>query len=241
VHRAANTPATASYAEALAPNKQANIGAMGVWSGEFRTKYNNYRYGRYEAKFRAPIANNGMHLSKDTSGDFLSTLFIFRNPKNQVWNEIDVELEPNHFNELAGNVLSVPNRTAYPGDVAGAFVTTTGLPANYTIYEDHIYAFTWEATKVEWFVDGMSVHSEMSNKVPQLSAKVMMNLWVFSGNAFGEGVNNKFPFAATYDWFRFYKSDAETKYPCTPAPACLDAADKTVSAQNNPTEMNYGM
>jgi hypothetical protein len=30
----------------------ANIRKMGVWGGELRTRYNNYRYGRYEANER---------------------------------------------------------------------------------------------------------------------------------------------------------------------------------------------
>ena len=67
----------------------------------------------------------------------------------------------------------------------------------------------------------------------------MMNLWVFSGNAFGDCVNNKYPFHASYGYFHFYKADSET-YPCTPTPACLPAADKTKSAQNTPKEVNYG-
>lgn len=229
-----------SHAEALVGNTTANVAAMGVWSGELRTKYNNYRYGRYEVKMRAPNANPGQEASKTLSGDFLATMFIFRNPKNAVWNEIDIELEPNHFDELAGNVISVAGRTGYPGDVAGAFVTAANPVPNFTIYQDHVYAFTWEADKVEWFIDGTSVHVETNTtKVPKLSAKIMMNLWVFSGGAFGDGVNNKFPFHSTYDWFRFYKSANETKYPCADV-ACLDPADKTTSAQNNPTETNYG-
>jgi hypothetical protein len=80
-----------------------------------------------------------------------------------------------------------------------------------------------------------------ADPIPTLSAKIMMNLWVFSGAAFGEGMNNKFPFHATYDYFRFYKLDSEMTYPCANPPTCLPADDKTVSAQNNPSEMNYGM
>lgn len=63
---------------------------------------------------------------------------------------------------------------------------------------------------------------------------------MFSSNAFGDGKNNKYPLHASYDYFHFYKWNQEAKYPCDPLPACLDAADKTKSAQNNLNEVNYG-
>jgi hypothetical protein len=39
-----------------------------------------------------------------------------------------------------------------------------------------------------------------------------------------------------YDWFRFYKWNEETMYPCTPTPDCLPAEDKHVNSKNNPEE-----
>ena len=237
-------PGRMSYGEALSPNKQATLGAMGVWSGELRTKYNNYRYGHYEVKYSAPIANPGQENTDTMSGDFLSTMFIFRTPKNVKWNEIDIELEPNHHDKVAGNMVNATGATGYPGGNALPFVANT--PAGYNISQEHVYAFNWTPTKVDWFLDGQLINSttgSAADPIPNLSAKIMMNLWIFSGDAFGAGVNNKFPFHATYDYFRFYKLDGadEAKYPCPTPPACLDAADKTVSAQNNPNEMNYGM
>src|SRR6185503_9591109 len=76
-----------SFGEAQAPGVKATQKAMGVWSGELRSKYTNYRYGRYEVQMQPP---------KQPAGNFLSTMFIFRTPKNVVWNEIDIELEPWH-------------------------------------------------------------------------------------------------------------------------------------------------
>ena len=58
--------------------------------------------------------------------------------------------------------------------------------------------------------------------------------------AYVETVNNKYPFTAKYDWFRFYKKNDETTYPCEGTPGCLPAADKTKSSQNNPKETTYG-
>lgn len=243
---AACIPPRMSYAEAANPNAQASIGAMGVWSGEIRTKYNNFRYGRYEAKYTAPIANPGFEATDNMSGNYLSTMFIFRTPKNVRWNEIDIELEPWHHDEIAGNVVNAtfpgtgpvgyPAGNASPHSIKG--------PAGYAITQEHVYAFTWTPTKVEWFVDGVSIRSfegSANVPIPDKSAKIMMNLWIFSGTTFGDGVNNKFPFTASYDWFRFYKLNSETTYPCANPPSCLPAEDKTKSSQNNPKEVNYGM
>jgi hypothetical protein len=241
-------PGRTSFGEAQAPATKANVGAMGVWSGELRSKYNNYRYGRYEAKYTAPVANPGQEATDNMSGNYLSTMFIFRTPKNVQWNEIDVELEPWKHNMVAGNVVNAtyPGNmpVSYPSGNAADFAVA-GPTGQYAITQEHVYAFNWTPTLIEWFVDGVSVHKYMGEKpsdpIPTMSAKIMMNLWVFSGTTFGDGVNNKFPFHATYDYFRFYKLNTEAKYPCATPPACLDAADKTASSQNNPMEMNYGM
>ncbi len=234
---AACIPPGTSYAE---PAKGMNTGAtygMGVWSGEFRTKYNNYRYGRYEAKFHAPTANPDI-----TMGDFLSTMFVFRTPKWSTWNELDFELEPTISTSVAGNAINVAGRTDYPEDANDAWVSTMNLPAGYKNVDEHVYAIDWEPTAVNWYVDGQVVQTftgKQNDPVPTLSAKIMMNLWVFDGNAFGLGQNNKYPFTAEYEYFRYYKSAQETTYPCSPTPSCLSAAD-LADSQNNPSEMNYG-
>ncbi len=240
---AACIPGRMAFGEAMNPNAQANVGMMGVWSGELRSKYNNYRYGRYEVKFTAPIANPGQEGTDNMSGNYLATMFVFRTPKNVKWNEIDIELEPWKHNHIAGNVVNATGATGYPA--GNAFAWDVAGPGNYAITQEHVYAFNWTPTKIEWFVDGTSIKDfagSANDPIPTLSAKIMMNLWVFSGTTFGDGVNNKFPFKSSYDYFRFYKLDTETTYPCSPVPTCLPAEDKTKSAQNNPGESpNYGM
>jgi hypothetical protein len=235
-------PGYASHGEAFHPNSTKQLEDMGVWSGELRTKYNNYRYGRYEVKLAAPQANpNDLSATNQSgvSGNFLSTMFVFRTPKNVDWNEIDIELEPWIGNAIAGNVVNAKGATGYPG---GANFDVLG-GGDFSIYDEHVYAFTWTPTGIEWFVDGVSVHSFAGTPevpIPSLSTKIMMNLWVFSGTTFGDAANNQYPFTAKYDWFRFYKLDTETTYPCAPTPGCLPDADKTSSSQNNPKEMSYG-
>ena len=72
-----------------------------------------------------------------------------------------------------------------------------------------------------------------------------MNLWIFFSNAaFGDPTKNTYPFVATYDYFRFYKWNQETTYPCSPTPTCLPATDYQVKgvtegSQNNPNETGY--
>jgi len=238
-------PPYMSYGEAADPNAQKSIGAMGVWSGELRTKYNNYRYGRYEVRLATPLANPAMPDTTDKksggSGNFLSTMFAFRTPKNLDWNEIDIELEPWGTTSVFGNVVNAKGATGYPAGNAAPW--DAAGPGAFKIYDFHVYAFNWTPTKIEWFVDDKLVHEFAGTQavpIPNLSAKIMMNLWIFSGTAFGDAANNKYPFTAKYDWFRFYKLDQEMTYPCSPTPGCLPAADKTKSSQNNPKETGYG-
>ncbi len=205
----------------------------GVTSGEFRTKYNNYRYGRYEVKYTAPAT---------TIGNFLSTMFVFRNPTNIAWNEIDNELEPNQQGKLNVNTVNAPNgATQYPGGDA----MSIGVPG-LNIAEEHIYAFNWTPDGITWYVDNkptpVYTHAKTATPpIPNLSAKIMMNLWVFHDNTnFGDPTKNVFPMASSYDYFRFYKQTGET-YPCSPTPACLNKAnnDYTAAAQNNTKETPY--
>ena len=239
-----------SYAEPKKPGTTGMVGKTGVWSGEFRSKYNNYRYGRYEVKFKAPVANPGMQtVPGGAAGGFLSTMFVFRSPKWTTWNEIDIELEGKIPTTVAGNMILVPTGSeTYPGGSASNFESAQGLPAGYNNTQEHVYAFTWTATEVHWYVDGAETRVDKGkvpgmmmykSDVPNVSAKIMMNLWFFNGDAFGIGANNKFPMQSEYDYFRFYKLNGET-YPCSPTPACLSAADYPKTAQNNPTEQNYG-
>jgi hypothetical protein len=216
-----------------------------VVSGEFRTKYNNYRYGRYEVRYRSPKANADV-----TMGGYLATMFAFRTPKWRTWNEVDIELEP--FDEspgvgsivrkIAGNVVYFKNNGAgvpgYPGGAAFVADPPAGV-ANYIQTDVHTYAFEWTATKVTWYVDGIVAHTYTGTapKIPDLSAKIMMNLWVFGGTHFGDPAANTYPLQSEYEWFRFYKQTGET-YPCTSTPGCLQAAD-TEFAKNNVSETTY--
>jgi hypothetical protein len=230
---AETVPSSTSYAE---PNQNQTTGTVhqcAVSSGELRTKYNNYRYGRYEVKLTAPTENPG-----GADGNYLSTLFVFRTPKWQEWNEIDIELEANIKTSVAWNMVNAQGRTGYPADKADA--GSGMMPAGFKITDAHTYAFEWTSSKVVWYMDGTMIHSDSGGAaaVPTKSAKIMMNLWVFaSAAAFGNPANNKYPFKSSYDYFRFYKWSQETTYPVAD-PKTLPT-DDTDFSKNNSKETTY--
>jgi beta-glucanase (GH16 family) len=116
------------------------------------------------------------------------------------------------------------------------------LPAGFRNQgEFHTYAFEWLPDKITWFVDGVPIRVKTpggKRPIPQHSAKILMNLWIFSiANGFGgaDPGRNVYPMTAEYEWFRFYKWDREDRYPCANPPACLPAEDKRKS-KNNPAD-----
>jgi hypothetical protein len=235
---AGGVPSSISYAEPDKNQQSGMPGARAVLSGEFRTKYNNYRYGRYEVRYKAPIENGTMPAS--SYGNFLSTMFTFRTPKWSKWRELDLELEANIKNKVAYNVVNADNAGGYPGGDSGN-LAPANVP-NYSCQDMHTYAIEWTPTKVTWYVDGVALRSNLNTApgIPVISAKIMMNLWVFGGNGdvpFGNTTRNVYPFFATYEWFRFYKWDQETTYPYENWQD-IPKADTDFS-RNNPLETNY--
>ena len=216
-------------------------------SGEFRTKYNNYRYGHYEVNYKTPVAVPGM----PTKGGYLSTMFLFRTPKWITWNEVDLELEPmddttSILKMVAGNVVNFTNGgQGVPGYPGGAAFDADPMSATYVQTDYHTYAVEWQSSGIKWYADGKNIHSFAGGtgngggnpKLPNLSAKIMMNLWVFAGPHFGDPTPNVYPMTAEYEYFRFYKATGET-YPCTPTPTCISADDAKFS-KNNKDETTY--
>jgi len=225
------TSYAASYSTQPIPRSRPG---SGVVSGELTSKYNNYRYGRYEARFAVPSTS---------VGNFLSAMFVFRAPTNLAWNEIDIELEASQQGKVNSNVVYAPSgAVGYPGGDAQT-IPIAGLG----ISAEHTYAFNWTPTSITWYVDNNPVPvfthgSSAVPAIPTLSAKIMMTLWVFHDNAaFGDPTKNVYPMVSSFDYFRFYKLNTETAYPCSPTPACLNKTnnDYTAAAQNNPKETPY--
>ena len=241
---AGGAPAKTSYAESAKCATTGTLGKMPVVAGEFRTKYNNYRYGRYEVKLKAPTENVG----KNGDGNFLATLFAFRTPKWNFWNEIDIELEANIKGSVAYNTVN-PATTGFEGyPPAGHTAGKVAMGAGFNVQQDHVYAFEWTMGNIAWYVDGTKINEctggtctkgDGTTPVPTKSAKIMLNLWVFnSAAAFGDPANNTYPFHSEYEYFRFYKWNTETTYPYdTPATQLPD--DDLAFSQNNASETTY--
>jgi beta-glucanase (GH16 family) len=220
--------------------KGADVAARTLKSGEFRSKYNMFRWGRYEVSMKAPTAES----------NFVLSMFTFRTPAPQEWREIDFELVANLPASVSTNVIIGQNMTGFvptSQEVATTYPfgaqPAMALPTGYASTAFHTYAFEALPDHITYFVDGVPVRTKQkgvgANKliVPERSMKVMFNNWVFNGTAFGGGdpAKNVYPITGEYDWFRFYKWDQDTAYPCEPVPGCLPADDKDLSA-NNPKE-----
>ncbi len=224
-------PTGTSYAE------NGTVFSKPLTSGEFRTKFNNFRYGRYEVRMKAPYPAG----APGVNGNFINTMFVFRTPKFQDWREIDIEVTGDSSTSLTTNVIYGDNQQSWMPSMQEA--ESPAPPGGFDSRADfHVYAFEWTPTQVKWFIDGSLVRTKDSDvgpnqiSVPDKSTKIMMNLWVFPSNAFGgDPSTNVYPFTAEYDWFRFYKLDSESTYPCSPTPACLPADDLDQS-KNNPDD-----
>lgn len=64
--------------------------------------------------------------------------------------------------------------------------------------------FEWLPNKVTWYIDGKVVRTHYGGRppIPDKSAKIMMNLWIFGPKAnFGgkEIYNNRYPMTSEYD------------------------------------------
>ncbi len=224
-------PTGESYAE------NGTVFSKPLSSGEFRSKFNNFRYGRYEVRMKAPYPAG----TPGVNGNFINTMFVFRTPKFQDWREIDIEVTGDSSTSLTTNVIYGDNQQSWMPSMQEAM--NPSPPAGFDSRADfHTYAFEWTPTQVKWFIDGTQIRSKDSGVgpnnilVPDKSTKIMMNLWIFPSNGFGcDPSTNAYPFTAEYDWFRFYKLDTETTYPCSPTPACL-SADDIDQSKNNPED-----
>jgi beta-glucanase (GH16 family) len=208
-------------------------------SGELRTLYNNFRYGRYEVRMKAPT----------TGSNYIFTMFAYRTPAYLLWREIDIEVQASPANTFITNLITAPPgtrkwastiqdaTTTYPYGGNGALA----LPGNLnTQTEYHTYAFEWLPTEIKWYVDDVLIRVKKdgvgpnSLAVPKESTKIVMNLWVFTDMNLGGGnpANNVYPIAGQYDWFRFYKWDQDDTYPKAGAPGSLSATDLELSKNN---------
>jgi hypothetical protein len=205
-------------------------------SGDFRTKHNMFRYGRYEARIKAPSVQEG---NTDINGNYISTMFVYRDAKYHHWREIDVEITGDSPHSLMTNALSADNTEMWSGLIADSkqFNLSQNTRSSFVTY-----AIEWLPDRITWFVDGQKIREKHGpgGRVPisDKSAKIMMNLWIFGSNGFGGSQlwNNRYPMHSEYDWFRFYKWNHDEEYPCAGmSQECLSEDDMYLSG-NNPCD-----
>lgn len=207
-------------------------------SGELRTRHNLFRYGRYETRMKAPTPNG---TDPAVNGNYIATLFTFRTPKFETWREIDIEVTGNAANAVTTNVINGNEQFVWNASFADA--NEAIVDGANTRTEFHDFAFEWLPTGITWYVDGEVIREYTTSEklpIPELSAKIMMNLWIFNNSVGFGGTdienNNYENFRSEYEWFRFYKWDQETTYPCKAMnESCLAEDDKNLSS-NNPCD-----
>jgi len=189
---ARNIPGSVSCSEKL-PNvaNSATVPNKPHASGEFRTKYNNFRYGYYETSFESPQGQPsgaggcmpGVANTATVCSNFLTTFFIFRTPKSQgpggggQWREIDAEIEGDQPGSLGTNLVYADNNPngGYDASRAEVFFTypqggngAMPLPAGYNTRQAgfHTYGFEWTSQSIRWFVDGTLVRVKLPGVGP---------------------------------------------------------------------------
>jgi len=204
-------------------------------SGEMRTKHNMFRYGRYESRLKAPSVKPG---DTHTDGNYISTMFVYRDGKFHHWREIDWEITGDNAHSVTTNVLSAEYTRSWSAKIADS--------RHYNLRENtragfHTYAIEWLPHSITWYVDGKQVRKKTGGHVPisDKSAKIMMNLWIFGHGAYfgGRHVNNNhYPMQSEYEYFHFYRWDKDANYPCDDmTTSCLTDDDRFLSG-NNPCD-----
>lgn len=204
-------------------------------SGEMRTRHNMFRYGRYESRIKAPTVQPG---NVDINGSYVATMFTYRDGKFRNWREIDIEILGD--GQIFTNVLKAENTTYYRADIAAG---DSQLPPFNARADYHTYAFEWLPDSIKWFVDDVEIRNFTKSgnvSVSTLSQKILMSMWLWidDGWIFGgpDGANNKYPLKVEYDWFRYYKWNMDSLYPCAGMTTdCLTEDDMYLSS-NNPCD-----
>jgi len=193
-------------------------------SGEFRTKAQAYRYGRYEVAIDPP--------NREDASGFIATMFAYHTPGEKTWREIDIEVEGNNSStlpsatphQLLTNVFFNNGTAEWKPDAE--FTDRAILDATVDMREKQIYAFEWTPGQVRFFVNGKRVRTVRTNdkagvEVGAKPTKIIMNFWLCCGGGVGGAWDkNKASINVKYDFFRFYRWNEDGSHPvvdCTTA------------------------
>ena len=214
-----------SYAEGGPTQFPVTMAAAPVQSGELRTKHNNWRYGRFEARLKPALNSN-----------VVNAFFTFRSPSWQDWRSLTFDLTPENPPSKAGTNIIYANSCFGYGCTLNAYTALPmpSLASGGTIYDDfHTYVIENMPDAVKWYVDGALIRTETSN-LPEKSMKVMLDVYVFGNDSWGGGLpsDNTYPMSMAIDWIRLYKANVDTTYPCSPLPECQPAEDRDFQKNN---------
>jgi len=152
-----------------------------VFSGEYRSKRNEFHYGYYETRMKMARCSGT-----------ISSFFTYTN--RPVWDEIDIEFLGKNFEQVQFNY--------YTNGVGGhEFLYNLGFDAT---MEFHNYGFDWQSDRISWFVDGELVHTATSD-IPSHPQQIMANLWNCLGHDEWSGKfnPNDLPVKAQYEYIAY--------------------------------------
>jgi len=208
---------------------------MPLISGELRTRHNWFRYGRYEARIKAPSIHED---NPWIDGNYISTMFLYRDANFHHWREIDFEITGDTPHSVTTNMLYADYTLDWSPKIQHS--VHHAIRGN-TRNDFHTYAFEWLPDRVTWYIDGKKIRELKQGRtpIPNMSGKIMMNLWIFGEHAYFGGRqmhNNQYPLHSEYDWIRFYKWKGDKEYPCDGLSTdCLKHEDTFLSG-NNPCD-----
>lgn len=130
-------------------------------SGEYQSNA-TYGHGYYEVSLKA----------SGVAGT-INGFFTYTGPSEGTpHDEIDVEIK--------GDNPSLMQVNYWTNGVEHPVVIDLGFDASIAF---HSYGFSWQANKIEWYVDGLLVHTEDGSRgaLPTHPAKIITNLWGSNG------------------------------------------------------------
>lgn len=204
-------------------------------AGELRSKHNWFRYGRYETRLKAPSVKPNDPV---TNGNYIASLFTYRQPACQEWREIDLEVTGDTATRLSTNLITAEKDCNFSADKEQPQVFE--LPGSFRT-DFQTIGFEWLPGSIKFYYldeagKEVVLRELKSDKVPTLSAKLLANLWMFHDSFdFGGpmGANDQLPFRAEYDFVRFYRWDQDLDYPCADMSAsCLKPEDVDLTRNN---------
>ncbi len=164
------------------------------YSGATIQSIRYFGYGTFTVRMRAPIASG-------TTGTFF--LMNKWEPGNWFHKEIDIELLGKSCSAVQFNVHRF---YAESGSAVGKpliFNTPFDYGADF-----HEYSIRWTKDRIDFFVDGVLVHSYEEN-IPDEPLSILLNHWAadpdsdWAGNWLGPLEDRDLPSIVEYDWIRF--------------------------------------